>query len=242
MFRRIYDKVGTAGLIVAIVALVAAVGGSAFAATGFKLTKPEVKEVKKIAKKYAGKRGATGPQGPAGPAGAQGGAGPKGDAGPKGATGARGATGPAGPTETQLPYEKTLTGVWAFSGKGIGRGEYVPISFPLRVVPAPSDFVNSTNLIKPEDEPTTECPGSASDPQAAPGEFCMYVKELKNASGPNGNINTTSPDRTSGVIAEFTIETDTGEGWGNGTWAVTACPLPPTPEEEEEGVEPSCPK
>ena len=240
MFRRVHEKLGTAGLIIAVVALIAALTGTALAAAG--LNSKQKKEVTKIAKKYAGKPGATGPagpQGPAGPAGAKGDPGAAGAPGAKGATGATGPEGPPGPTETQLPFEETLTGVWAFSGQGIGRTEYVPISFPLRVTPAPAEFENSTNLVE-ENKSTAQCPGTVSDPKAAAGEFCLYVKEIKNANGfPNLGINTKSADRSSGVIAQFLIQTDTGEGWGNGTWAVTACPQPT--EEEIEKEEFNCP-
>ena len=238
MFRKVHERLGTAGLIVAVVALIAALTGTALAAAG--LNPKQKKEVTKIAKKYAGKKGATGTAGPAGPAGAPG---AKGDAGAPGKTGATGpegppgATGPAGPTETVLPFEETSTGVWAFSGKGIGRGEYVAISFPLRIIPAPGEFLPTTNLIGPEDDPTTQCPGSVSDPQAAQGELCLYAKELKNAN----LFSQVSVDRSSGTIFEFIMQSDEQEGWGNGTWAVTACPPPPTEEEEEEGVEADCP-
>jgi hypothetical protein len=235
MFKRVHERLGSAGLIIAVVALVAAFTSSAFAgATEWKLTKSEVKEVKKIAKKYAGEDGAPGAQGPPGPAGAKGDAGSPGAKGATGPQGVTGPEGPAGPTETTLPFEETLTGVWAFSGQGIGRTEYVPITFPLRVTPAPAEFENSTNLVE-GNKFTEECPGTLSDPEAAPGEFCLYVKEIKNANGfPNLGINGNSADRSSGVIAQFFIQTDTGEGWGNGTWAVTACPQPTEEEIEEE--------
>ena len=81
-FSRMHDKLGTAGLFVAIAALVAALAGTALAAGG--LTKQQEKQVTKIAKKYAGKPGAQGPQGPQGPAGP---AGAKGDPGAQGAPG-----------------------------------------------------------------------------------------------------------------------------------------------------------
>jgi hypothetical protein len=50
MLSRLHNKVGTAGLVVAIVALVAALAGSAYAAKDV-LTKQEKKQVEKIAKK-----------------------------------------------------------------------------------------------------------------------------------------------------------------------------------------------
>jgi hypothetical protein len=99
MFKKLHDRLGTAGLVVAIVALVAALAGTAIAAGG--LTAQQEKQVKKIAKKYAGKQGPRGPagspggQGPIGPAGA---AGAKGDPGTNGTNGAAGATGATGAT------------------------------------------------------------------------------------------------------------------------------------------------
>lgn len=70
MLKRIREKFGTAGLIVAIVALVVAVAGTAYAAAG--LNRTQKKEVKKIAKEFAGKPGAPGTPGAKGDAGAQG--------------------------------------------------------------------------------------------------------------------------------------------------------------------------
>ncbi|HEU4707536.1 MAG TPA: hypothetical protein VFS64_10130 [Solirubrobacterales bacterium] len=89
--RAIREPFGTAGLIVACVALVLALSGAAFAAG--KLTSTQKKEVEKIAKKFAGKPGATGPAGPAGPAGSQGSAGSNGKDGANGASGKDGANG-----------------------------------------------------------------------------------------------------------------------------------------------------
>jgi hypothetical protein len=95
MLQRFQDRVGTAGLIVAIVALVLALGGGAYAASGA-LTSKQKKEVTKIAqteaKKFA-KAGPTGPEGKQGPSGA---AGAKGDTGAKGENGAAGTTGTNG--------------------------------------------------------------------------------------------------------------------------------------------------
>jgi len=95
MLSRLHKQLGTAGLSVAIVALVLAIGGTALAASGA-LTGKQKKEVKNIAKQYAGKPGATGATGPAGLAGAAGPAGPKGDTGAKGDTGSQGNPGTPG--------------------------------------------------------------------------------------------------------------------------------------------------
>ena len=79
------EPFGKAGLTVAILALVLALVGGAYAAGG--LTKSQEKQVKKIAKKYAGKPGANGTNG------ANGAPGEKGAAGAIGPTGNTGATG-----------------------------------------------------------------------------------------------------------------------------------------------------
>lgn len=122
MFSKMHNKLGTAGLVVAIVALVFAMVGGAYAAQQA-LNGKQKKEVEKIAKKYAGKQGPQGPQGPAGPAGPMGVQGAKGDpgvdgqqgltgsTGKTGATGVSGATGLVGPTgATGLPGSLGATG------------------------------------------------------------------------------------------------------------------------------------
>jgi len=136
MFSKLHERLGTAGLIVAIVALVAALTGSAFAASKYVTEKQAIK----IAKKYAGKPGKDGAVGPQGQKGDKGDPGQNGQngqngstggtgaTGPKGATGATGTTGSAGATgatgatgspwtaEGTLPKGKTFTG--AFNGVG----------------------------------------------------------------------------------------------------------------------------
>jgi Collagen triple helix repeat (20 copies) len=97
MLRRLHDRLGTAGLIIAVIALVAALAGSALAASGA-LTGKQKKEVKKIAKQFAGKDGAPGAAGQPGAQGPKGDSGAPGANGKDGATGAAGATGPAGAT------------------------------------------------------------------------------------------------------------------------------------------------
>ena len=79
------------GLTVAIIAIIVALAGTAYAAT--KLNGTQKKEVEKIAKKYAGKPGATGVQGLVGP---QGSPGAKGDTGSQGGKGDQGLPGSDG--------------------------------------------------------------------------------------------------------------------------------------------------
>jgi collagen triple helix repeat protein len=143
VFSRLHDRIGSAGLVIAVVALVAALSGAAYAASGA-LTSKQKKEVKKIAKQFAGKPGVAGAQGPVGPQGPKGDPGDKGD---PGTPGDKGDTGEAGVCSDQdptcvLPSGATLVGTWATSGAVEGNNSFalsqVPISFNLRVSPAPT--------------------------------------------------------------------------------------------------------
>lgn len=110
MISRIHQKLGTAGFVISIVALVAALGGGAYAASGG-LTGKQKKEVKSIAKQYAGKPGAAGATGPAGPAGG------KGDTGAAGSNGTNGTDGADGSGVTS-----STVGLGGDGGKCVGVG------------------------------------------------------------------------------------------------------------------------
>ncbi len=226
MISRVHNKLGTAGFAVAIVALIAALTGTAFAALPG-LNSKQKGEVKKIAKQVAGAIGPAGPQGSPGAAGAPGGVGGKGASGVTGPTGPEGEEGPPGPTETILPAGETSTGLWAFKDKGVEETS-MTISFPLRVVPQP-EFATQTNWLLPDEPPTANCPGSVTNPEAAPGQVCLYVLGITNAGSFARHVpqlhQTYTPDETSGWGGSFLIE-EGMEGFGNGTWAVTApCPV-----------------
>jgi len=231
MLKRIHNKLGTAGLLIAVVALIAAVAGSAFAAGG--LTKQQEKQVVKIAKKYAGKQGPKGDPGPAGAQGAKGDQGSQGAKGDRGDEGPRGPEGPAGPTETILPQGKTETGVWSFSGTE-QEIMSVSISFPLRV----SDLSPASSIIvdiDAEDPEHKHCPGSVKQPEAAQGYFCFYVGSLVNAFHDSGSVPDIGSGLTSGLILTFKREPEFLQASGAGTWAVTArCPVDPETGEEED--------
>jgi Collagen triple helix repeat (20 copies) len=223
MFSKAHSRLGTAGFVVAIVALIAALAGTAFAAAS--LTGKEKKEVAKIAKKFAGKRG---PTGPAGPQGSKGDPGPKGDKGDRGERGEKGEKGDPGPTETTLPPGKLSTGLWSFFTPPAA-GSFITISFPLRVEPEPAEWEPGVNWIGPGEPSTTECPGTATQPDAAPGQICLYASNVTNAGSSETHqpieVNTLTADRTSGVVAEFRTEEASSESYGWGSWAVrAACP------------------
>lgn len=223
MLKRLHNKLGTAGLVVAVVALVAAVAGTAFAAGG--LTKKQEKQVVKIAKRYAGKNGK---QGPPGSPGAKGDQGPKGDKGEKGDRGEKGEKGekgdPGEPGENgtfgsePLPSEQTLKGLWQLNEKGISE-PFVTISYPIPVEPAPT-----INYIKQNGEAAegneANCPGTPLNPEAKPGNVCVY-EELRN-EGFFGGFPMEPAERPFGLRIQFT-EFGTGTNpLVKGSWAVTA--------------------
>ncbi len=228
MLERLRNRLGTAGLIVSVMALVLAVAGGAYAASGA-LTGKQKKEVKNIAKQYAGKPG------PAGPAGANGVAGPKGDAGAAGSNGKDGVSvtstaatpaecpdggskftsasgtskacngedGESGFTAT-LPPGETLTGIW-----GVNNAGQQPTD---EGAPHPQGFISvPVSFSIPLEEapevayvdvwaPTADCPGVEEGiPTAKPGKLCFYGAEMEGM------------ERSSPPATEFTY-TDTPPG------------------------------
>lgn len=246
MFSRIHSKLGTAGLVVAIVALVAALSGTAIAAKKF-ITK---QEAIKIAKKYAGKPGAPGATGPAGPQGPKGDTGAAGSAGspgatgatgPAGPTGAKGATGAAGPTgatgatgvsgftET-LPTGETETGSWSLTtGPGLFNpvtetyeGEelhavYLPFNIPLSEPPEEIIYMKPTTV-------NANCPGDFENPEAAAGKVCIYVEGqfFEEPTEPLGTRRFATFDRRFAAGAVVGFRSSANGKFTFGTWAVTA--------------------
>jgi hypothetical protein len=228
----IREPFGKAGLIVACLALVAALGGTAFAAA--KLNGTQKKEVEKIAKKFAGKPGATGPAGPAGAkgdAGAGGAAGAAGAAGPAGATGKEGKEGKEGKPWTAggtLPRGSTETGSWSLSTEFEALTP-VAVSFPIHLGSALGEenvfFIPSGGAETPAEE--AACPGSAEAPEAAEGDFCAYARVVKanlalNNIGPSAGLPSEDGTSSSGAILWFTgLPGITEPEFAYGTWAVT---------------------
>jgi hypothetical protein len=249
MFQQVREKLGGAGLIVAVVALIVALAGGAYAASKA-LTSKQKKEVKAIAKSFQG----TGPAGPAGTQGPQGPAGAKGDAGAKGATGATGlngtpgltgatgatgaagATGPTGPTgptgksgTTPLGPGEIETGTWSLNVSATGE-QFSTISFQR---PVPGGINETFN----EDEELVQnvhlegeagCPGfveggSVGNPQVTNSkELCIYIGTLEGATFQ------TPPAfdmfRSHGGANEFgavlVFEVASAPAHGYGSWAV----------------------
>lgn len=243
MRSRLREPFGKAGLIVAIVAMVTALVGGAYAANGGgnPLASASGKQHKKATAKR-GPRGKTGPAGAQGPAGAdgiagppglKGAAGPQGDPGAAGEQGPQGLIGPQGPQGPQgpegpegspwtaggtLPGGETETGVWnvpAASGPG---GSTLALSFPIPLEAAPQ--ASAVHYLEPGEEETTDCPGSAGDPEAALGQVCVYAQSATELSGLFINTFPFTHVFTSGVLAPLQTTAAGAEGFG--TWAVTA--------------------
>lgn len=259
MISRMRSNLGTAGLVVAIVALVAALSGAAIAGG---LNRSVVKEIKKQSKKYSKqyskqfskKFAKQGPQGLPGPAGAPGAKGDKGDTGAPGQNGSNGEDGACSNAipNCSLPSEATLTGVWSAAnptGSGSTTPDLSPISFPLRVSPAPTAVLAAGELApgfpvgyelgdgtnpffgpSPEinDQPELEadsaaflaaCPGDANDPEAAPGVLCIYPGEKAGSGVSQVKGGQTEAANEFGVILPWTVGIETNQ---RGSWAVTA--------------------
>jgi hypothetical protein len=220
-----------------------AYAASKYLVTSTKQINPKVLKAiagKSGAKGTTGPQGPTGPAGPAGPAGAPG---AKGDNGANGtnaeATSFNGVKGActaggievksASPTVSlcngkegkegspwtaggTLPSGKTETGVWGFVATAEG-AVIQAFSFPIQLA-KPLEETN-IHLIEPNQSSTEECPGTATEPKAKAGNFCLYARTLEvplYGMGPVGGV---------GVQAIFTHSPDVGKGDG-GSWAVTA--------------------
>lgn len=109
-----------------------------------------------------------------------------------------------------------MTGVWSYRGED--ESTYiVSVSFPLR---APEGIVLGAD---PE-----HCPGSAAEPEAARGYFCIYSGNGENAFL-DGDVagDPTLMEPTSGRLFVYK-SAGPGRSLARGAWAVTArCPIDP---------------
>jgi Collagen triple helix repeat (20 copies) len=241
MMKKIGRRISFAHVAMTI-AVVFAMTGGAYAATKIVIT--SIKQISpKVVKQLTGK---TGPAGPAGRAGATGPAGAPGATGPVGATGSTGPAGSTGGTGTAgkegspwtaggtLPSGKTETGVWGlaaqpgFIAKSV-EFAYAPISFAIPLKASLAE--GKVHILLPGEKgaggktcPTTS---SVSQPEAEPGNLCIFEREGVFNLGGIGTYAPGTGEETgevgpTGVLVQMTPTTK-GEAIGvSGTWAVTA--------------------
>jgi hypothetical protein len=196
-------------MVMACVALLVSLGGVSYAAGVLPKNSVGTKQLRKAAvvpskiapstiSLFKGQKGAPGPTG---------------DPGPKGDTGSKGDTGPAGPFPGALPSGATLRGAYSLYGYASFAG--VPardaISFGFALASAPT-----AHFVPLGEAGGANCPGTYVEPQAAPGQLCVYEDLPVNVS----TVSVVLIRRYGAVLA---ADSSAGGSWGSiGSWAVTA--------------------
>jgi hypothetical protein len=138
-----------------------------------------------------------------------------------------------------LPVGQTVTGNWSFSVPKGGEEDtpggikaFVSISYPLQAEfdfgGASERWIGRDEWLEPGEEYDTEhCPGTALNPEAAPGFLCFYASQMQNAGeGPRRrwceSPSSRTSDPNSGATAVFCVLDPTKEAYGYGSWAVAA--------------------
>ena len=145
------------------------------------------------------------------PVGPQGIPGAAGSVKPQGVQGPAGEQGPPGPFPASLPSGKTLTGVYRTEVVNmVGLEDTESFAFPLASRP-------TVHFVGIGTTAPAQCPGTVSDPKAAPGNLCVYAAlgasgaNVVEISDPETNLAGASP-------RGFTVAGSTSSG----SWAVTA--------------------
>lgn len=209
--KRPRAKLTYSNVMVTILAVVVLGGGTAYAATQL-LPKNSVgpRQLRKGAVtppklSKAAKAALTGRQGPVGP---------------RGPAGSTGPIGPQGQFVDVVPSGKTLVGTYAERAHATAPNEdYIAaISFGLRFSSALTAHFVATGTTPP-----LQCPGNGNNPQAAPGNLCVYETSETNRTAPiifdvNFDPNVSSPFGAT-VLTESIAAGVTGT---SGSWAATA--------------------
>ena len=227
--KAIPKRLPSPAMLVACVALVVALGGVSYAAgvmpansvgtaqlkknavTGAKLKNNAVtgRKVKDRTLTGADFRAGQLPAGPQGPKGDPGAQGPKGDPG----------------AIAVVPSKATIRGVYALDFKADGSIEAGTTSFSFGAVLPAAPLAPPANFIDVGEGPTASCPGSAGDPQAAPGNLCVYEGGKTN-TGEGATIfhpssgSTYEADQYGAGLYKTSVAA--GHAKSFGTWAVTA--------------------
>ncbi len=144
--------------------------------------------------------------------------------GPRGVAGPTGPAGPVGSLGGNLPSGVTLRGRFEAGDGGPGgnaSGDIVSesISFGARLATAPT----RTIIPAPATSGNAQCPGTVTDPEAAPGQLCIYVGETVNLGGIETILEggrTGSASRQG--VGLFVVAAAAGTFGARGSWAVTA--------------------
>ncbi|HEY2478942.1 MAG TPA: hypothetical protein VGI17_09430 [Solirubrobacterales bacterium] len=209
--KRLRAKLTYSNVMVTVLAVIVVGGGTAYAAVealpknsvGSKQIKKEAVTPAKLS--AAAKKTLTGPKGPKGDTGTQ---------GPKGDKGEAGARGEAGPLLETLPSGKTLKGTYDIRGTAPFMDQAVTFQFPLAVM---------TTAHFPASADPTNCPGTAAEPKALPGNFCVYQELGFSYAGHSVFDPATATSGKAGQFgADIFIENSATEARSYGSWAVTA--------------------
>jgi hypothetical protein len=143
-------------------------------------------------------------------------AGPKGDPGPQGPKGDPGSV-------AVVPSGKTIRGVYVLSFDAASGAGSTAFSFGALLAAAP--LAPPANFIDVGEGPTASCPGSPSNPQAAPGNLCVYEAHQSHTDSgatmfhPSSGITYQADPYGAGL---WKTSFGTGRAESYGTWAATA--------------------
>jgi hypothetical protein len=139
---------------------------------------------------------------------------------PKGATGPQGPKGdigPAGPLLETLPSGKSEKGAYGFASTRFESGGLVYTPGIETSYPIPISFKPTIQIVKSGAASTPQCPGSRTQPSAAPGFLCLY-EEREDVQLSVENL---PAEGHFGFLVFFLA--NKGENYeDHGTWAVTA--------------------
>lgn len=212
--------------VMATVAVFVALGGGAYAAVNLPANSVGTKQLKKgaVTNKKIGKNAVTGAKVKNGSLRGTDFAAGQLPAGPQGPQGVQGVRGEPGPFSDLLPSGRTLRGEFGITGTGV-TNNYGDISFGFRLASDPTP-----NVIEEGGASTAACPGTATDPEAAPGNLCIYVGSTGNVGTDPDDIGVFTGDGVDccpntdryGAVLYATSVTQANEMHAYGTWAVTA--------------------
>jgi hypothetical protein len=132
----------------------------------------------------------------------------------------QGPAGPPGPVTGDLPAGSTVRGAFNvdFVAAEAGEIQGASISFGLWLPQKPTVVV-----LAPEAPPTAACPGSLTNPAAAPGTLCVYENTSSNATELtvcNAACVGSTAERYGAEL--FLHATNPGRAYVDGSWAATA--------------------